>query len=140
MIFFYFLIFIMPLSKHRWWGAIAGDLTGIKYIGLICLPYALFHLTQRRTMPSFLASWQARFFLALYTIAFLSYMTTSRGYWYLSHWLRYSSFVMFYFINISVVDSFPRLRWVVLSGIGAIGLASAYVVRDWQLYHNIAAD
>lgn len=140
MVVFYFLIFIMPLSKHRWWGAIAGDLTGIKYIGMVCLPYALIHLAQRRTMPSFVASWQSRFFLGLCSIAILSYVVTGRGIWYLSHWLTYASFLIFFFITLAVVDSLSRVRWVVLSAIGSIGLASAYVVRDWQVYHNMYSD
>jgi len=140
MLVFYFLIFIMPLSKHHLWGAIAGDLTGIKYIGLVCLPYAFFHLTQVRTMPPFFASWQARLFLAFYCITFLSYLAMGHGIWYLSHWLSYSSFLMFFFITLAVVDTVSRVRWVVLSAIGSIALASAYVVRDWQVTHNLYAD
>ena len=140
MIFYYFLIFIMPLSKHHWWGAIAGDFTGIKYIGMVCLPYALFHLAHRGVMPSFLRSWQARLFLVFYAMTFVSYLSTPHGIWYLSHWLTYSSLLVFFFITLAVVDSLSRVRWVVLSAVGSIGLASAYVVRDWQVYHNIAAD
>ncbi len=140
MILFYFFIFIMPLSRHRLWGAMAGDLTGIKYIGLVCLPYALFHLGQRRGAPSFFSSWQARFFLALYLLATLSYVITHRTILSYSHFLSYTSFLVFFFITLVLVDSRSRLRWVVLSGIGSIALASAYVVRDWQVYHNMYAD
>lgn len=140
MILFYFFIFIMPLSRHRFWGAMAGDLTGIKYIGLICLPYALFHLAQRRSAPSFFGSWQARFFMALYLLCGLSYVVTHRLILSYSHFLSYTAFLVFFFITLVLVDSRSRLRWVVLSGIGSIALASAYVVRDWQVYHNMYAD
>ena len=140
MIVYYFLIFILPLSRHRIWGAMTGDITGIKYIGAICLPYAIFHLSRRRTMPAFLASWQVRFFLLLYLMVTVSYLLFSHMVIYFSHWLTYTSFIMFLFITMVVVDSLPRVRWSVLSGIGSIGLASAYVVRDWQLYHNISYD
>jgi O-antigen ligase len=140
MLVFYFLIFIMPLSKHHIWGAIAGDFTGIKYIGMVCFPYALFHITQRRIAPPFFRSWQARIFLAFYFIATFSYLTSNQTMFSVSHWLSYTSFLVFFFITIAVVDSVPRLRWVIVSGIGAIGLAGAYVARDWQLYHNTAAD
>jgi O-antigen ligase len=140
LIIFYFFIFIMPLQKHHFWGAMAGELTGIKYVGLICLPYALFHLAQRRSAPSFFSSWQARFFLALYLLATLSYVMTHRQLLSFSHVLSYTSFLILFFITLVVVDSRSRLRWVVLSGIGSIALASAYVVRDWQLYHKIYSD
>ena len=140
MILFYFFIFIMPLSRHHFWGAVAGDLTGIKYIGLICFPYALFHLAQRRSAPAFLGTWQARLFLVLYLISTLSYMITHRTILPYSHFLSYSSFLVFFFITVVLVDSRSRLRWVVLSGIGSIALASAYVVRDWQVYHNMYVD
>lgn len=140
MIVFYFLIFILPLSQHHWWGAIASDLTGIKYIGLVCLPYAIFHLARRRTLPVFFATWQARLFIALCFIALVSYLAFGRRAWYLSHSLSYFSFLGFFLITMTVVDSLKRVRWVVLSGIGSIALASAYVVRDWQIYHNIYVD
>ena len=114
MILFYFFIFIMPLSRHHFWGAVAGDLTGIKYIGLICFPYALFHLAQRRSAPAFLGTWQARLFLVLYLISTLSYMITHRTILPYSHFLSYSSFLVFFFITVVLVDSRSRLRWVVL--------------------------
>jgi O-antigen ligase len=140
MILFYFLIFVMPLERHHFWGAIAGDLTGIKYVGLICLPYAFFHLLQRRTVPSFLATSQVRLFIMLYFIASCSFIVLGRNTWNFSHWLSYTSFLVFFFTTLSIVDSVSRLRWVVLSGIGSIAVASAYVIRDWQVYHNLYAD
>src|SRR5437764_22188 len=118
MILFYFLIFVMPLERHHFWGAIAGDLTGIKYVGLICLPYAFFHLLQRGTVPSFLSTWQVRLFLALHFIASCSFIVFGKTPWNFSHWLSYTSFLIFFFTTLAVVDSLSRLRWVVLSSIG----------------------
>ncbi len=138
MILFYFLIFVLPLSQHHIWAQFVGDLTGIKYIGIVCVPYAIFHLAQRKTLPRFFVSWQARFFMVLYVFVSLSCLAFGQlrvnG-----HWISYTSFLAFFFITISIVDTRSRLRWVVLSGIGSIGLASAYVLRDWQLYHNLYA-
>lgn len=137
MIVFYFLIFVMPLSKHRFWGALAGDFTGIKYLGMVCLPYAIFYLARRRSVPPFFSTWQARLFFVLYFIATLSYMTKGRVVWNYSHWLTYSSFAVLFFIALALIDSLERVRWVVLSGIGSLGLASLYVLRDWQQGHNL---
>jgi len=140
MILFYFLIFVLPLSQHHIWSQFVGDLTGIKYIGIVCLPYAVIHLAQRRSVPQFLVTWQARLFVVLYLWATLSYLVFGRTVIYLSHWLTYTSFLAFFFIIASTVDSLTRLRWVVLSGIGSIGLASAYVLRDWQTHRGLYAD
>jgi O-antigen ligase len=140
MILFYFLIFVLPLSQHHIWSQFVGDLTGIKYIGIVCLPYAIFHLAQRRTLPRFFATWQARLFLVLSIFAFLSYLAFGGFPINLSHCLTYTSFLAFFFITVSVVDTRSRMRWVVLSGIGSIGLASAYVLRDWQTHRGLYAD
>src|SRR5260370_15794072 len=138
MILFYFLIFVLPLSQHLIWAQFVGDLTGIKYIGIVCVRYGIFHLAQRKALPRFFVSWQARFFIALYVFVSISCLAFGQlrvnG-----HWISYTSFLAFFFITVSVVDTRSRLRWVVLSGIGSIGLASAYVLRDWQIYHNLYA-
>jgi len=139
MILFYFLIFVLPLSQHHIWAQFVGDLTGIKYIGIVCLPYAIFHLAQRKTLPRFFLTWQARLFMVLYVLAALSSFLLARLPISASHFISYTSFLAFFFITVSVVDSRARVRWVVLSGIGSIGLASVYVLRDWQLYHNLYA-
>src|SRR5713226_9821792 len=112
MIIFYFLILVMPLSQHRIWAQFVGDLTGIKYIGIVCLPYAIFHLAQRRSVPEFFGTWQARLFGVLYLWATLSYLVFGEKVYYLSHWITFTSFLVLFLITMTVVDSLLRLRWV----------------------------
>jgi len=140
MIIFYFLILVMPLSQHHIWAQFVGDLTGIKYIGLACLPYALIHLAVRRTPPSFFGTWQARLFLVLFFIATLSYFALSPIPWPYSHWLTYVSLLILFFITLAVVDSLTRLRWLLLTASASLALASLYVLRDWQMFHAIYRD
>ena len=141
MILFYFLILIMPLSQHHLWGHFAGDLTGVKYIGLTCLPYAIIHLGMRGSQPAFLATVQARCFLVLFFLASVSFMTASiRLPLPKSHWVTYLSMVILFFIVLVVVDSLERLRWVLLSASASLALASLYVLRDWQTYHAMYRD
>jgi len=139
MILFYFLIFVLPLSQHHIWAQFVGDLTGIKYIGIVCLPYAIFHLAQRKTLPRFFVTWQARLFVVLYVFVSLSCLVFAQVRFNSGHWVTYTSFLAFFFITVAVVDTRSRMRWVVLSGIGSIGLASAYVLRDWQTHHALYA-
>ena len=140
MIIFYLLIAVMPLSRHRIWGALAGDLTGIKYLGMACLPYALIRLAGQKNLPSFFGTRQARLFLILYSIATLSYFAEGRVPWHLSHWLSYTSFVVLFFVTLTLVRSVSTLRWVVLVAIGSLGFASLYVLRDWQQFRNVYPD
>ncbi len=140
MIIFYFLILVMPLSQHQIWSRFVGDLTGIKYLGMVCLPYAVIHLAQRRSLPQFLVTWQARLFVVLYLWATLSYLVFGRTVIYLSHWLTYTSFLVLFFITVAVVDSLSRLRWVLLTASASLALASLYVLRDWQTFHAVYRD
>jgi O-antigen ligase len=137
---FYFLILVMPLSQHRIWAQFVGDLTSIKYIGLVCLPYAIFHLAQRRSVPQFFGTWQARLFGVLYLWATLSYLVFGRTAYYLSHWLTYTSFLVLFFITMAVVDTLSRLRWLLLTASASLALASLYVLRDWQTFHALYRD
>jgi putative inorganic carbon (HCO3(-)) transporter len=48
--------------------------------------------------------------------------------------------IILFFITVVVVDSLDRLRGVVLVAIGSLGVASLYVLRDWQMFHNVYRD
>src|SRR5712692_5430102 len=74
---FYFLILVMPLSQHRIWAQFVGDLTGIKYIGIVCLPYAVFGRT-----PYYLSHWLTyTSFFVLFFITMAVVDTLSRLRW-----------------------------------------------------------
>jgi len=131
----------MPLSQHHFWAHFAGDFTGIKYVGMACLPYAMVHLSMRGSAPPLFETWQARLFLGLFFVFTVSYVTSpQRGSWVASHWLTDLSFLMLFFITVAIVDSLERLRWVLLTATSSIALASLYVLRDWQLYHSMYID
>src|SRR5689334_8839266 len=98
MIIFYFLILVMPLTQHPLWSRFVGDLTGIKYIGVTCLPYAFFHvLTNGGRPPSLFRTWQARLFLFIFILSTISYWTIGRRLaWYMSHSATYMSLVILF--------------------------------------------
>jgi O-antigen ligase len=140
MIFFYILIGVMPLERHPLWSRAVGDLTVFKYLGAICLLYAFFYLTARRASPEFLRTWQARLFLTLFLLATLSYVTKSLARELaFNPFLSYLSFLLLFFVVVTVVDSLRRLRWVLFVAAGSVAFASLYVIREWQEFHNIYA-
>lgn len=141
MILFTLLVGIMPLSEHRLWGAEVAGLTMFKWIGLGCMAYAAFHLTRRREPPTFLATWQARLFVVLYVIALVSYLVkrlpTGGAVLAIQ---SYTSFLILFFITLSVIDCTRRLGWTLLTAVGSVAFASLYVIREWQKYHNVYPD
>jgi len=138
MILFYFLIGIMPLSEHHIWGRLVGEVTIFKCVGAGCLLYALLHLAARRTLPPYFHTWQARLLVILYLIATASYFTKRLpGAFEFSPLLSYTSFLLLFFVTVTVVDSLHRLQWVMLVAVGSVAFASLYIIREWQRYRNL---
>jgi O-antigen ligase len=138
MFFYYWLVWILPLMQHPIWGRKVGPLTVYEYIGVVCFVYACSHIVARHILPSFLGTWETRLVVMLYVIALLSALTKGRGIG-LSNGplIIYTSSLFLIFITISIVDTLQRLRWTVLTLIGSYGLASLYVIREWQKGHNL---
>jgi O-antigen ligase len=136
-IFFYILVGALPLTANHFWSNFVGSLTIVKYVGGVCVLYALFYVhSKRRRMPSWFESWPARWFMVLYLIASVSYLTKGGNTpWELSPLFSYTSFVILFFITLSVVDSRKRLDYTLLVGLGSVAFASLYLIREWQKYH-----
>jgi O-antigen ligase len=131
----YVLITFLPIMRHPIWGDRFGDVTLIKYLGGLAVAYALFYLLVRPTPVSFLATRTARAFLLFYGVVTWSYFTQGQDFSLdMDPYISYTSFVVFFVTVIILVDSVPRLRWVMLTAIGSVTLASVYVIREWQKF------
>jgi O-antigen ligase len=133
MIFYYVLVLSLPLVSHSVFSSEAAGVTVIKYLGVVCLAYALLSLPSLRRPPEFLATPQSRSFLAFFVLVLLSYLlhaptpVTTR-----SALVTNVSHVAFFVTTLVVVSSLERLRRVLLVAIASMALASLYVLRDWQ--------
>lgn len=133
MIVFYLLISLMPMDQDPFWGTFLGAGTLIKYVGLVCIVYAMFHLLVRRAMPRYFGTMQARLFL-------LFFLLSSASYWFwgphfslrASAFISYLSMVFLFFVVLTIVDSLSRLRLTLLTMIGAMGFTSLVVFREWM--------
>lgn len=133
MIIFYFLITQMPLDQDPTWGKFLGFATLIKYVGLLCVLYAVLHLATRRSKPRFLNTIQAWLFLVYLIIASISY-------WFMgsefslrsSPFLILVSMAFLFFVVLTTVDTLARLRWTLLAAVGSMGWASLFVAREWM--------
>lgn len=134
MIFYYLLVLSLPLVDHAIFGAQIGGVTVIKYVGLVCLVYALFSLLGRRRTPEFLGTAQARAFLAFFCLAVVSYLLHGPGVVGAGRGalIAYVSHVGFFITTLVLVSSLERLRRVMLVAVGSMALASLYVLREWQ--------
>lgn len=133
MIFFYLLITQMPLDQDPTWGKFLGAATLIKYLGLVCVFYAILHIAVRRSAPRYLATTQAKLFMVFLLWTFVSY-------WFMGPQfsLRSSPFISFlsmaflFFVVLSTVDTLTRLRWTLLAAVASMGWASLIVAREWM--------
>jgi O-antigen ligase len=135
---FYLLISSMPFTEHPLFGAWVGVLTVTKYLGGLCLLYAVFLVAKRGRMPSFFNTLQARWFAAFVVLALTSFSllgeSSRLG---TSPFALYFSLLLQFLITCVFVDSVRRLRDVLLAEMASIAFASLYVIREWQVYHNI---
>jgi putative inorganic carbon (HCO3(-)) transporter len=138
MIFFYWLVWVLPLQQHPIWGQAIGPVTVFEYLGIACFIYALGHVVAQRKVPSFLSSWELRLVSLLYLIEFFSVLTKWRGIGLSnSPLIVYTSSLCLILITMSVVDTLGRLRWTILTLVGSYAFASLYLIREWQWGHNL---
>jgi O-antigen ligase len=135
-IFFYLLVSVLPLVRHPLWSAFVGDLTVIKYVGVGSLAYALLYLPARPARVRFFETRQARLFVLFCLLGMASYLAKGIRItrFELSPFVSYLSFLLFFFITLTLVDSLKRLRTVLLVAVASVGFASLHVVREWQKY------
>jgi putative inorganic carbon (HCO3(-)) transporter len=140
---FYLLITAMPLTRHPLFADVVGNLTLVKYLGGLCCGLALLRLAQGTPVPRCLRAptlmWLVVHGVTL-GVAYLGALSPD-----LQHdnrfnpYLSYFSFLMLLIAALVLVDSVARVRWVVLTCVASIALASLYVLREWQLYHGVYA-
>jgi putative inorganic carbon (hco3(-)) transporter len=135
MILFYVLVFFMPRGEDSFWGQHVGGLTLVKCLGIVCTLYAAFYLTKRRHSPLYFHTSQAKWFLVFFFIASASYFLRGPGFsWQLNLFLTYTSFLMLFFVTITVVDTSDRFRWMLMVGSGGIAFAALGMLRQWRWY------
>jgi O-antigen ligase len=139
MIFFYFLVSVMPLVRHPLWSDFVGELTLIKYLGVICAVYAVLRLPFRSTLVRPLETWQARLFVCLAILGITSFLTKGPKIdLEVSPLMNYMSFLVLLFVTLALVDSLRTLRWTLLTAAASITYASLHSIREWQKYGGFA--
>ena len=130
---FYLLVLVMGMPNHPLFEMPFAGLTVIKYMGIACLAYTCFYLLSSNRVPRFFQTGQARLFMVLLTMAFLSVMFKGEAQGLAFSPLgMYISFFFFFLITVALVDSLRRLRMALLCSVGAMTLASLYVIREFQ--------
>ena len=138
MIIFYFLILLLPLTTHPLWTRTMAGMTPIKALGLVIGAYALGYFFMRREHPPLLSTWQARLYILFCSIAALSLVIKIGDLALMNNMVQiYVSLALLFFATVVLVDSLHRLRYVLLSMIASMSIASLYVLREWQVYHNV---
>ena len=132
MLIIYFLVLLMPLENHHLFGAIVAGGTVIKWVGLVCVVYAVFSLLTRGTPHRYFGTVQSRIFLFYLLLVTASYWTMGSAFSFeKSEFMIYVSMTLLFFVILSAVDVLERLRWVLLAAIASIALTSLYVIKEW---------
>ena len=138
MILFMILISVMPFSVHPIWGASLGGVTIIKYFGFIAFAYALYYAYANDRSPRLFKQPQIRWCACLFGLAAGSFLLSGSELTLDSNIsIIYGSYFMTLFITLVMTDSVNALRWILVSGVGSVAWASAYIIREWQLYHDV---
>lgn len=138
MLIYFFVILGMPFLRHAFWNAEFGpSLTMTKLSGAVCLIYALVYLARRHGIPRYFVTPQS--WLMIFFFGFAAFSWVSNG-WRATNLdlsinpiYMYFSVLVFFFITMIVVDSIKRLYWSCMAAIGSVGLASLYMLREWQV-------
>lgn len=136
MIIFYLLILLMAIVRHPLLAPLVGEDVMFKYVGAMCVVYALYYLLRRGSVPHVFRTWQMRVFTLLYGLAMLSYFTIGLNY---TPALTYTSMLLLLLITMTIVDTQKRLRNTAIAMVASLAFASLYVIREWQVYHSVYA-
>jgi O-antigen ligase len=136
MLFFYWMIGIMPLDQHPFWGReIIGSFTIIKALGLICLLIAFGRMASKGSSPPFLQTPQARWYLAFFVLQCSSYFVQfgrlESGMMAYSHVF---SIAALFIAALTLVNSPARFNRTLIVAIASAGFASLYTIRQQQKY------
>src|SRR5438552_4674290 len=133
MILFYILVFVMAMPNHPFFELPFAGLTIIKYLGIACFGYAVIRSATRGSLPNFLSAWQVRAFFLLLILCALSLLFSGQSIGLeFSPGITYLSFLFFVLTTIAVIDSRSRLQMSLMAAVGSIGIASLYVLREFQ--------
>ena len=139
MLLLYWLIFIMPLEEHPFWGMeLFHTLTVPKLLGLLCVAAALMRMVITGRFPKLFHTPQAWCYGALLAIQLFSYAI--QGGHLVSGVVAYShvlSIAGLFLVVLTMVDSEPRIYRTFLVAIAGMGFASLYAIRQAQKYGSL---
>ena len=139
MVAFYLLVSVMPFIRHPLWSELIGDVTLVKYVGMICLGYALLRMAAIGSRPHFFATWQSRWFIIFAALGMASFLALGIPQPFeVSPFMSLASFLLFFFVTLVVVDSTLHLRLTLLVAVGSVAYASLHVLREWQKYGGMS--
>ena len=141
MIFFYVLMFTSPFYHHPFFDRGFGSFTMVKGIGVLCACYALFCLLTEGKAPNYFGTVRARLFLVICFWGLFSYLRTGP----LSSWavdpaFSYLSFLVLFFVILTIVDTPMKIFWSLLAALAGLALGALYMIREFQKYHSMYAD
>jgi O-antigen ligase len=141
MFLYYLLLFMSPFYHHPIFDRGFGSFTLVKGVGTTCAAFSLIYLIRRGEVPSYFQTRQAKLFLVLCGIAFVSYAlegeTRGTG---SSAAFSYLSFLVFFFVTVTLVESLKKLWWSLAFALAGVALGGLYMIREFTKYRGRYGD
>lgn len=132
MILYYTLLLTLPLATAPLFSERLFGFTIEKYLGLLCLLYAMSYVARRKAPASKGRGGQIYAFLFFVILAGASWAVLGRQSLQASMMMVYISQIFFLVSTLILIDSEERLRWSMLAVLAGVAWGSLYTLREWQ--------
>lgn len=132
MILYYTLLLTLPLATAPVFSDRLFGFTIEKYLGLLCLLYAMTYLARRHTAASKGPGGPIYAFLFFVVLAGASWAVLGRQSFQDSMMMVYVSQIFFLVSTLTLIDTEERLRWSMLAVLAGVAWGSLYSLREWQ--------
>src|SRR6185437_4134381 len=132
MILYYTLLLTLALATAPVFTDRLLGFTVEKYLGLLCLLYAMVYLQRRKSPVRLWGASQTHAFVFFFLWAAVSWVALSRQPFQNSTLFVYLSEMVFLVSTLTLVDSPKRLRWTLIAVLASVVWGSLYTLREWQ--------
>lgn len=138
MIFFYSLVFTLPIPDHPILAYHIGPFTVLKYLGMLCLLAAIVQMFRTESCPPFSKGLKYQWVLAYVLVAAVSCIVHDGSAAFSSSGFMFtvSTFSLFV-VTTTMIQTPKHVRSAILVALGAAAWGSLYVIQQWRHFHNI---
>jgi O-antigen ligase len=137
MVFYYWLVFMLPMANHWLWAHQFGPLNVIKSVGLVCFAIAVIHLAAKGSLPPLHRQPEVWCSLAFLFVELLSYSLRDLAELGFQGMAKILAIFSLLIVTVILVDTQDRWRRVFLVMIAGQTISSLYAIRQWLAFRGV---